>query len=271
MKDVLIELVHKAPSPMDGRNLAREYLQARILAALQRAGAMIPLAFHGGTALRFLYTHGRFSEDLDFALEGDRQHYDFRGYLQAIRTELRPEGYSVELKVSDQKTVHSAFIRFPGLLYDLGLSAMPSEVLAVKLEVDTHPPAGAVLATSVVRHFFLLQIQHHDKASLLSGKLHAILQRAYAKGRDVYDLLWYLSDPTWPSPNLFMLNNALAQTHWAGEEVTEANWRKLVGNRLKELDWESIQPDVRPFVEPGFDVSLLTLKNLEQALGLKHQ
>ena len=30
---------------------------------------MIPLAIHGGTALRFLYAHGRFSEDLDFALE----------------------------------------------------------------------------------------------------------------------------------------------------------------------------------------------------------
>jgi len=27
---------------------------------------------------------------------------------------------------------------------------------------------------------------------LLAGKLHAILQRAYTKGRDIYDLLWYL-------------------------------------------------------------------------------
>ena len=271
MKDALIELVRQAPSPIDGRNLAREYLQARILNALQRAGAMIPLAFHGGTALRFLYAHGRFSEDLDFALEGDRRRYDFRGYLQAIRAELQPEGYIVELKVSDQKTVHSAFIRFPGLLYDLGLTAMPSEILAVKLEVDTNPPAGAVLATSVVRRFFLLQLQHHDKASLLSGKLHAILQRAFTKGRDVYDLLWYLSDPAWSPPNLVMLNNALAQTKWSGGELTQANWRQLVGKRLQKLDWESIQADVRPFVEPGFDVRLLTLENLEQALGLKHQ
>ena len=76
MKDHLAELVRQAATPAQGRNLAREYLQARILAAMQRAGAMIPLAFHGGTALRFLYAHGRYSEDLDFALEGDRSNYE---------------------------------------------------------------------------------------------------------------------------------------------------------------------------------------------------
>lgn len=41
--------------------IVREYLQMRILQSLQRAGAMIPLAFHGGTALRLLYNLPRFS------------------------------------------------------------------------------------------------------------------------------------------------------------------------------------------------------------------
>jgi hypothetical protein len=155
----------------------------------------------------------------------------------------------------------------PGLSYELGLSGQRSEVLAVKLEVDTNPPVGAGLATTVVRRFVLLQLQHHDKPSLLSGKLHAILQRSYPKGRDIYDLLWYLSDPTWPPPNLVLLNNALAQTGWPGEMLTGANWREQVRERLRRLDWESIQTDVRPFVEPGFDLSLLSLENLERVLG----
>lgn len=267
MKDYLVELVRQTFDPAQGRNVTREYLQARLLASLQRSGAMIPLAFHGGTALRFLFAHGRYSEDLDFALEGDPQSYDFRGYLRAIRSELTPEGYAVELKVNDTKTVHSAFVRFPGLLYDLGLSTQPTEVLAVKLEVDTHPPAGAGLATSVVRRFVVLQLQHHDKASLFAGKLHAFLQRSYTKGRDLYDLLWYLSDPAWPKPNLVLLNNALAQTNWAGGELTEANWREWVRGRLRQVNWNGIVEDVRPFVEPGFDLSLLSLANLERVLG----
>jgi predicted nucleotidyltransferase component of viral defense system len=266
MKEYLAQLVRQTPTIAQGRNLAREFLQARILAALQRAGAMIPLAFHGGTALRFLYAHGRYSEDIDFALEGDPQDYDFRRYLHAIHSELVPEGYTVALKVSDQKTVHNAYVRFPGLLYDLGLSGQRSEVLAIKLEVDTNPPPGAVLATSVVRRYVVLQLQHHDKASLLSGKLHAILQRPYTKGRDIYDLLWYLSDPTWPSPNLELLNNALAQTGWQGGDLMNTNWRGHVKARLQSLDWKGLQADVRPYVEPDFDLGLLTLVNLESVL-----
>lgn len=46
----------------------REYLQARILEALQHAGAFTNWAFLGGTALRFLDRLPRFSEDLDFSL-----------------------------------------------------------------------------------------------------------------------------------------------------------------------------------------------------------
>jgi len=55
MKEELLELAKSEKSPIAARNLAREYLQAHILQSLQRAGAMTMLAFHGGTALRFLF------------------------------------------------------------------------------------------------------------------------------------------------------------------------------------------------------------------------
>jgi len=265
MKDYLAALVGAAPTPAHGRNAAREYLQARILGALQRVGAMIPLAFHGGTALRFLYATPRYSEDLDFALERAREQYDFRAYLRAIQKELQAEGYQVALKVNDRKVVHSAFVRFPGLLYELHLSPHRDEVLAVKLEIDTNPPAGAVLSTTVVRRHVILHLQHHDRASLLAGKLHALLQRPYLKGRDLYDLLWYLSDPDWPAPNLTLLNDGLEQTGWPGPPLTEDTWREVVAERLREANWAQAAADVRPFLEPGADVALLTLDNL---LGL---
>lgn len=121
------------------------------------------------------------------------------------------ENYTLSFKINDHATVNSAFIRFPGLLYEMGLSALKSEVLAVKIEVDTNPPPpSAGLATTVVRRFVVLRLHHHDPATLLAGKLHAILQRPYTKGRDIYDLFWYLSDPSWPQPNFTFLNNALA-------------------------------------------------------------
>jgi hypothetical protein len=265
MKDYLATLAQAAPTPAHGRNVAREYLQARILGALQQAGAMIPLAFHGGTALRFLYATARYSEDLDFALERAHAQYDLRAYLRAIQARLQAEGYAVAIRVSDRRVVHSAWVRFPGLLYELDLSPHRDESLAVKLEVDTNPSAGAGLATTVVRRHVILQLQHHDRPSLLAGKLHAVLQRPYLKGRDLYDLLWYLSDPDWPAPNLTLLNNALAQTGWPGALLAQETWREAVRERLRTASWDQAVADVRPFLEPGADAGLLTPENL---LGL---
>ncbi len=266
MKEHLAEQM-RGQHPLRGRNLAREYLQARILAALQRAGAMIPLAFHGGTALRFLHGAPRFSEDLDFALERAPEQYDFRAYLERARSTLSAEGYTVELKVNDRKVAHSAFVQFRGLLHELGLSPLRDETFSVKIEVDTRPPAGAALATTVVRRHVILRLQHHDRASLLAGKLHAILSRPYAKGRDWYDLLWYLSDPAWPPPNLVMLNNALEQTGWPGPRLSLTNWRATVRRRALDLDWERVADDVRPFLETSAEADLLTKDTILSALG----
>ncbi len=270
MKDYLADLVRQTTSPWQARNVVREYLQARILEAFQREGAMLALAFHGGTALRFLYHISRYSEDLDFAWERKDAPYNFRGYLRAVQQMLVAEGYTITLKVNDRKVVHSAFVRFRGLLHELRLSPHLDEVLAVKVEVDTNPPAGAGLEVTLVRRHATLRLQHHDKASLLAGKLHAILQRPYLKGRDVYDLLWFLSDPTWPPPNLVMLNNALRQTGWEGPQVDESNWRNLVWQRVSSASsWERVVDDVRPFLEREADVALLTRENVARVLRVE--
>lgn len=52
---------------------------------------MISLAFHGGTALRFLYAIPRYSEDLDFALEPSQEAYDFRAYLKNVQGTLHAQ------------------------------------------------------------------------------------------------------------------------------------------------------------------------------------
>ena len=267
MKEYLKDLIQSASSPVEALNQTREYIQALILQGLQRAGAMTALAFHGGTSLRFLYSLPRYSEDLDFALEGNTERYDFRSILQAIRKDIEAQGYNLHLKVNDQKTVHSAFIRFLGLPYELNLSPHRDETLAVKLEVDTRPPAGATLETSLVRRHVLLNIQHHDRASLLAGKLHAILQRPYMKGRDLYDLIWYLSDRNWPAPNLMLLNHALAQTDWSGPNLTLENWHEVVRMRIEAVPFEQASMDVRPFLVSDEDIKLVSRENLLRLLN----
>jgi hypothetical protein len=113
----------------------------------------------------------------------------------------------------------------------------------------------------------MLQLHHHDRPSLLAGKLHAILQRPFTKGRDLYDLFWYLSDPNWPPPNLVLLNNALAQTGWHGPQLLEDNWRPIVGQSVEAMDWRKAVVEVRPFlIDPG-GAALLTKGNMAKLLA----
>jgi hypothetical protein len=163
--------------------------------------------------------------------------------------------------------VASAWIRFPGLPHELGLSPHPAQILSIKVETDTRPPTGAGIATSIVRRHVTLNICHHDKPSLLAGKLHAVLSREWTKGRDLYDLVWYLADRTWPAPNLVLLNAALAQSGWQGPAMTASNWREELRQRTAALDWERVRADVRPFLERERDIALVTAEALGGLLG----
>ena len=265
MKEFLRQILNGVENQILGRCIMREYLQARFLQSLQDHGAFNTWVFQGGTALRFLHSMPRFSEDLDFALVESGMRDSFHENLTNAKKVFQTENYDINIKAKDVKAVKSAFLRFRGLLFEYGLSAHESETLSIKVEVDTNPPLGANIISTVVRRHVTLNLRHHDKASLLAGKLHAVLTRRYLKGRDIYDLIWYLSDRTWPTPNIELLNNALKQTNWDGPEVTSENWRRLVCLRVETFQWGQILEDVRPFLERAEDVALLTKENL---LGL---
>lgn len=139
-------------------------------------------------------------------------------------------------------------MKFQGLLYEADISPHEEEKLRIKLEVDTRPPAGFEVETSRVDAFFPFVVDHHDRPTFLGGKLHAILQREWAKGGDFFDLMFYVS--RWPHtvPNLSYLRNALEQTGWEGENISEENWRELAAERIERVDWDDVREDVEPFV-----------------------
>ena len=223
--------------------------------------------FVGGTALRFLYSMPRFSEDLDFSLLESRAEENFIELMKKNKSTFEAENYKLTIKAKTEKTVKSAFLKFESLLYELGLSSHRSETISIKVEIDTNPPAGAEFETSIVRRHVLLNLQHYNKSSMLAGKLHALLSRRYVKGRDIYDLMWYLSERTWPEPNIAFLNNALKQTGWSGGKITKENWRKETAKSISKYNWNSVIEDVRPFLEKQKDLNLLSKQNLLKMLG----
>ncbi len=272
LKELLRENTSKAHTTAWSALIAREYLQARILEMLQRLGAFQSLAFLGGTALRFLYQLPRFSEDLDFSLkepetaedfsEEEVSRNEFVRLVDGVKRGFEAETYEVDIRSRREGVVQSAFIGFPGLLYELGLSGNRQQKVSIKIEIDTNPPEHAGTQTSLIRRHVLLNLLHYDKSSLFAGKLHALIQRPHVKGRDLYDLLWYLSDPNWPEPNLQLLHASLRQTGMDLNQDQVIAWRDIVASRLREVDWKRVVEDVSPFLERSEDIDLLTRDTL---------
>jgi len=267
MKDFLMELMGTQQGTDAKRNAMREYLQAYILRILHEKGLFRTAAFVGGTALRFLHQLPRYSEDLDFSLvkgTGD----NFLELMKAVKTELHLAGYDVSITYKESRVVQYAFVKFARLLQETGLSPHENQVFSIKVEIDSNPPKGAALETILTNKFFPLALLSHDKPSLFSGKIHALLSRRYTKGRDYFDLGWYLSK--WPdlSPNISFLINALQQTKWGAPFPSENNWKEFLRDVLEKADWKKVKQDVTPFLERALDLQMVTKENILSLLQL---
>jgi len=269
MKDYIKQIIEENNNILSKQSIVREYLQSRLLQMLQEEKAFLNLAFLGGTSLRFLYSIPRYSEDLDFSKIGTGV-FKFDDVLSNIIKGFELENYNIKIKRSKQKTVLSAFIKFPTLLYELDLSPYQDETISVKIEIDTNPPAGANTEVTLVRKYVILNIFHYDKSSLFAGKLHAILARKYVKGRDLFDLIWILANPQWPIPNFILLNNALMQTDWKGPRINQNNWTNIISSYIKAIDWKKAKEDTIPFLEREAEKYLLTRDNCLNLLKKFH-
>ena len=267
MKERLRAIVAESGDLPAVRHLVREYIQHYVLYLLYRTKHYRRMAFTGGTALRILFELPRFSEDLDFSLVDDREALGFDDVRDALLSELELAGYEVIEGGRRSNNVASTFIKFPGLLHELGLSPHASQTLSVRLEIDLNPPAGGRTELALVNRYHLLyHVMRHDLPTLLAGKLHALFFRPYTKGRDVYDALWFLSAKKEIEPNLTFLNNASRQTEDSPAEFTAANWRRLLGGRLSAMDMRRARESVRPFLERPEEADLLTPESFDALL-----
>lgn len=261
MKDYVLELVSAKTGLNTKLNIMREYLQAYILRIMHDNRVFRSTAFLGGTALRFLYDLPRFSEDLDFSLTENKQ-YRFVDLVIKIKQELELAGYDISISYNDEKTVQHAMVKFDKLMYEAGISPHEEQKFSIKIKLDTNPPEGAGLKTNIVNKYFPISFLSYDIPSLFAGKLHALLSRKYTKGRDYFDLGWYLSRWKNISPNIILLQNALKQTGWRRKMPSEHTWQDLLYTVIEAADWQKIEEDVENFLENPSDMNIFTKKNM---------
>lgn len=200
----LTDIIHAAKrarnlSDQQMVNQVREYLQVLILKAIYQSKYGRGLSFSGGTCLRICYVLKRFSEDLDFCLDAAIPEYSFGDLNKIIIRFLEQRGFSVDGHAREDKVVQKSFVRFAQVLSLVGTSFRKDQKMHIKLEVDTRP----VPVTDKERESFFVTkfdenfpILKHTNDTLFAGKILAVLNRVYTKGRDYYDLIWHLSRKT---------------------------------------------------------------------------
>lgn len=254
----MLDLIEDTISTIHGReakiHAAREFLQLLVLKIIYDKRYFRNLAFVGGTALKFLYDLRRFSEDLDFSVI-NRKGYKFPLFLDRVVSELENTGFFLDVKKGGEGSVQSAMLRFKQILYPLRLSPIKTQKLSIKLEVDTNPPKGWNTQVSPVSKYFVFAVTHFDIPSLYATKLHACFFRKYTKGRDFYDLLWYLGKKV--QPNFRLLNNAIKQTERRQGNVDEKNFKVFLKEKLADVDFAKVRKDVRRFIEDKNELKML--------------
>lgn len=234
-------------------NLLREILQEIALSALARAGFFKQGAFQGGTCLRILHGVRRFSEDLDFILKQARTDFEWRRFEGGLIDEFGL--YGAELEILDrasQATVQALWLKEQSLgkILDLKHPLRPGRKITIKLEVDCNPPAGSRFETGYVNFPVPFSLLAQDLESGFASKLHALLCRDYVKGRDWYDLTWYVGRRI--RPRLELLGNAIDQQGpWSGQSIKMDNaWLiEELGNKIDAVDFRQARKDVERFLD----------------------
>jgi len=239
----------------------REVLQQTALLGLERHGFFEKAAFYGGTALRILYGLDRFSEDLDFTLIKPDQKFDFDPFLEGMRKELASFGFEMEVakkSKSVETSIVSAFMKMNTIKLYLAIGdeqkskyVNHNEKIQIKLEVDIDPPPHFRLQNRVVLNPTSFHVLTLHQSDLFAGKMHAILYRSWkgrVKGRDWYDLIWYLQKEI--PVGLQFLESCMKQAGnlTPNESLSRDRVIKMVQDKIQEVNWESARDDMRPFI-----------------------
>lgn len=264
-KKYLKNLINKAASEnkLFKRNLVKKYLQILVLDFIYSHKKYSQLVFYGGSCLSHCFGLPRLSEDLDFV--DSKKTTDLKKLADDLEIFFR-KNTDLDLKTSHQK--FRIYLKFP-ILWELGLNEKnETNLLILKVEVFSEFDFCKNYKTEIIPLFRFnksILIRTFDLPTLMATKLRAILYRKWektnkkgrafikAKGRDYFDLMWYLNKEIKPNMKCIELKNK-----------KELKGKLL--NLVDRVDPKSIQFDLEPLIENKNFIKNLS-KNIKKILN----
>lgn len=240
----------------------KEILQEIALLGLWRAKFFEHAAFYRGTALRIHHGLNRFSEDLDFSLLEANPEIDLAPYFGAIRIELASFGFAAEAnerKKAKPSPIAAGLVKL-GLRESFLEIEVPanivdripvSQLLKIRIEVDTDPPGHFQTEAQTLLAPIPFYVRTFTLPCLFAGKLHAILCRSWrsrVKGRDWYDLVWYVGRGVPVSLRHLAERLVHSEDLDDAESFDRDELQRRLHAAIESLDVEGARQDVRPFL-----------------------
>ncbi len=203
------------------RNKLKEYLHYFVLDFIYNS-EFKDMIFYGGSCLRVVYGLPRMSIDLDF--EADKK-IDFKKLKKSLEKYFKEDlDLKDKIRVRGEKkedNVNCLFLNF-SLMNEIGLSTQKDEMLKVRIDVrmvsKEYLKKLVPILTLKSKYGKSFVIKHYDLPILFASKLMAILDRPKKgfsvggeeekidfKGRDFYDLIWYMEKRIQPNKEMLKL------------------------------------------------------------------
>jgi len=241
VKDEALALAAETSSPAQKLNILREFVQALTLRSLHESEAFVNLAFVGGTALRFVYSLPRFSEDLDFTLLDDNiSNQQIFDYFSEVFEYVKEEA-NIPLKIIDDNEHEDGginfYISYVGPLGGMGANKRVKVDIAKSEKLQFEPIIKEVITS------YSDQEEHkllcYSLEEILLEKLRSIMQRMQA--RDFYDL-WYLLEMHGLDLGFYM-NEFVAKCE--SKDVNPNEFLKKIDQRLPQYKarWQKSMKD----------------------------
>jgi predicted nucleotidyltransferase component of viral defense system len=242
------ELAQKDPGMANEtkRIILKKFLHAFTLDFLYNHPLYRKLNFYGGTCLHICYGLNRLSEDLDLdnSVGIDLNNLE-RDLLNFFRSNVGFLDVTAKTQMGDWG-IRRTTLKFP-VLFPLGLTSHANEPLHLKVEVSQHQQIAVLRKTPFLLYGRSFVASHFSLETMMAGKMIACLERDFEKGgatfkgRDFYDLLWFMQQKIQP------LEEKLAKD--GKQPYTIPSAMEKLDNKISQMNTYDLAQDLLPLFE----------------------
>ncbi len=229
-------------------NALKEELQFYVLDFIYHHPEYSKWIMYGGSSLRICYDLDRMSVDLDFEVSHKIEN-DFLNELKEEAEKHFSKVYGIDSEFLKISTTNNRGITFKFRAGSL-IEGYASEWVHIKVDLNHFSPGSGMVTERIPQNHGQLSfvIRTYNLSSLMASKIAAIFLRGTRgvgvaiyeeKGRDIYDLLWYMSKKI--VPDLDYLN---------AKNVEEAkDYRTLftkLAVKMNNVSDENLKNDISP-------------------------